>query len=252
MVPCALMHMVDGSLGDYSGETLAGSPAYMVNPATICIRSGYSEGDVLCCASIGRVEMGHLHHDAGSVTISKGGHLFITDPGCQQYFGVYERDYTLGATAHNAPVIDGKIQCVRAARILEESAAGADLSMSVLIDLSECYGFTGDKRVTRLITFDGRNARVTLEDSFEGCAGSEISYYFDLGANAAVSLESGVVSAHIGDDGLYISGRADDKEILFDSRGMDRHVGSRGPNYCSAKIGLDGDSHLITWELEFR
>jgi Heparinase II/III-like protein len=50
---------------------------------------------------------GHLHKDAGHLCLGSQHEWLITDPGYQQYQPGAEREFTLGPTAHNAPVIDG-------------------------------------------------------------------------------------------------------------------------------------------------
>ena len=220
-------------------------PALHVNPAAIAMRSGYNICDTLCGISFGHCMMGHLHYDAGSITISKNGRLYITDPGYQQYYDDnHERDFTVGLTAHNVPVIDGCAQTLRGAFMVSYE------NNRVLLDISACYGYeTGS--VLREINFG--KTLVTVSDSFSGLKAAMIEYHFHLGTNTAASLcKTGTVSVHAEGEGLYIQGETKGVPLPFSPVDMLRHPGSRGPNYIYQGIKLTNDKQSITWKFEFK
>lgn len=69
--------------------------------------------DLTVAISAPRADTGHLHHDAGHLVLGWAGRFWITDPGYQQYRADAEREFTLGIAAHNAPIVDGRGQCMR-------------------------------------------------------------------------------------------------------------------------------------------
>ncbi|GAB3759190.1 heparinase II/III domain-containing protein [Microlunatus parietis] len=103
-------------------------------------------GEVLVAVATPRVEVGHLHHDAGQVILGWRGRTWISDPGYQQYRAGAEQDFTLDHGAHNAPVIDGAGQTRRGAVLAALSATEA------VVDLGGCYPESGGplRRTVRL------------------------------------------------------------------------------------------------------
>jgi len=189
--------------------------------------------------------MGHLHYDAGSITISKNGRLYVTDPGYQQYYtDNHERDFTVGLTAHNAPVINGRAQTLRGAFMVSHE------NNRVLLDISACYGYENGS-VLREINF--AKTLVTVTDSFCGLKAAMIEYHFHMGTNTAASLcKMGIVSAHAEGEGLYIHGETQGVPMPFSPADMLRHPGSRGPNYIYQCIELTDDKQSVTWQFKFK
>jgi len=97
------------------------------------VRTGWDADDVAVAVSKVRSELGHLHTDTGSVVIATQGTWLIDDPGYQQYLPNSERQFAIGPTAHNAPVINGQPQVSRQGevRVLEPGR--------VIIDMTRCY-----------------------------------------------------------------------------------------------------------------
>jgi hypothetical protein len=118
--------------------------------------------------------MGHLQADGGQIILGWQGRFWITDPGYQQYRPGEERTYTLGLQAHNAPVIGGKAQTRRAARmqLLETNAHGWQHART---DLSACYqGLPAGASVQREVWLinDGGLAVVARDTSLGRMSGS--------------------------------------------------------------------------------
>src|ERR1035438_1793615 len=90
-------------------------PISTLFPYTTLFRS---KGDLLAVMGLSRGPMSHLHPDGGQLILGWQGRFWITDPGYQQYRPGDERDYTLGLQAHNAPMIGGTAQTLRASRVL--------------------------------------------------------------------------------------------------------------------------------------
>lgn len=65
------------------------------------LRSGWQTGDLAAVVSCNNSPMSHVQTDNGTVAIGTAGRWLICDPGYQQYMRDVERDFTLGAGAHN-------------------------------------------------------------------------------------------------------------------------------------------------------
>ncbi len=87
------------------------------HPHALSLRTGWDTPDLLAVVGLSRCAMGHLQADGGQIILGWQGRFWITDPGYQQYRPGEERTYTLGLQAHNGPVIGGKAQTRRAARV---------------------------------------------------------------------------------------------------------------------------------------
>ncbi len=165
----------------------------------------------------------------GSGILGWQGRFWITDPGYQQYRPGDERDYTLGVQAHNAPVIGGTAQTVRAARVLllETNAHGWQHARMDL-DLSACYrGLPAGASVQRELwmindggqavvardTFDSLGKDVTVTNSWQG--GNHLAWAFQQGWTR---LSDGQHALWVG----TIPG-------ALEAAGLTRHPGTRGP-----------------------
>jgi len=77
------------------------------------LRSGWSADDVAVVISASESPSGHIQRDNGTLVIGTEKMWLIDDPGYQQYLPGEEREFTIGPTAHNAPVINGVAQSNR-------------------------------------------------------------------------------------------------------------------------------------------
>ncbi len=104
----------------------------------VVLRSGWERDDlatvVACCNS----PMGHLQNDNGTMVVGKAGRWLIADPGYQQYMRGLEREFTLGPTAHNYPVVNGSVQTQKTPRLISLETLSA-ARQRVQIDLTACY-----------------------------------------------------------------------------------------------------------------
>lgn len=130
--------------------------------AAVALRTGGDgpAGEVLVAVATPRVEVGHLHRDAGQVVLGWRGRTWISDPGYQQYRAGSEREFTLDHGAHNAPVIDGAGQTRRAAVLTALSPTEA------VVDLAGCYPERPPGTLSRTVRLDG--AAVLVRDEFAG------------------------------------------------------------------------------------
>ena len=71
------------------------------------LRNGWDANDLAVAVACSNSPMDHIQSDNGTLVIGTRGNWLITDPGYQQYAKGDERDFTVGPTAHNAPLING-------------------------------------------------------------------------------------------------------------------------------------------------
>ncbi|WP_152364627.1 heparinase II/III domain-containing protein [Microlunatus speluncae] len=148
------------------------SPGLMIGcvrqQSVLALRSrlGDQPGDdqLLVAVSTPRVEVGHLHHDAGHVVIGWRGTCWLTDPGYQQYRAGEERTFTLDERAHNVPVIDSVAQHRRRADVRRSTDTAA------VIELSACY--PDEPAVRRTVRIDA--LMIMVRDEIEPAAGVDV------------------------------------------------------------------------------
>lgn len=186
--------------------------------STVTIRTGWDAPDILVAVGASRTPMGHLHFDGGHVVIGWHHRFWISDPGYQQYRAGAERDYTIGALAHNVPVIAGIAQTIRAARILDST------SDTVSLDLTQCYeGLPPEARVHRDVVLSVGTTAV--RDTITGLApGTDIATNWLIGAGLALSFVDGHVRISDGHHALWIATSPGD----LDANDVLRQDGTRG------------------------
>ena len=112
------------------------------------LRSGWDAEDLAVAVSCSTSPMGHLQSDSGTLVLGTRGHWLIADPGYQQYAPGDERDFTLGPTAHNAPVVNGQAVAQKRPRRLALEEPDPNLRR-LAIDLTACYPATAEIRALR-------------------------------------------------------------------------------------------------------
>jgi hypothetical protein len=196
------------------------------HPGAVTMRTGWDSGDLLAAVGLSRCGTGHLHADSGHVVVGWQGRFWITDPGYQQYRPGPERDFTVGARAHNAPVIGGAAQQARAARLLA-AACGPDGTQHMAVELARCYRKLPQQATVRRdiwLVPDGRF--VVVRDEFNGLpAGTEVRTCWQGGAHLGWAFRDGWARLGDGERALWLGGRPG----RFEAVRLTRHEGSRGP-----------------------
>lgn len=126
---------------DGKGITSAAAQPITTNYALV-LRSGYDADDVAVAMGLSTSLMGHIQCDNGSLVIGTRGRWWLDDPGYQQYLKTAERAFTVGTTAHNAPVLGGVAQSVKQPRLLISGRCTTDKEVDALfawVDLTACY-----------------------------------------------------------------------------------------------------------------
>lgn len=111
----------------------------VVNYAAV-LRSGQGKDALALAMGLGCSPMGHIHCDNGSLVLGMRGQWWVDDPGYQQYMRTSERTFTLGESAHNAPVINGVAQAIKQGkRLADNFDAKASRHKFLMVDLTACY-----------------------------------------------------------------------------------------------------------------
>jgi hypothetical protein len=154
------------------------------------LRNGWEADDLAVAVSCSTSPMEHLHRDSGTLVIGTRGCWLITDPGYQQYAPGEERDFTVGPTAHNAPLIDGQpVAEKRPCRLLLEEVDPRLRRLSV--DLTACYPQAAAiQRCVRHVWLSGRDL-VVVADHVEAQRPMRLTYHWHGHPAAAWRLEDG-------------------------------------------------------------
>ncbi|WP_409342562.1 hypothetical protein [Paenibacillus sp. MBLB4367] len=233
-MPAAALDAIEGLLGADQTASDAPQPASKEHPFAISLRTGWDIGDCLVAVGAPRAPQGHLHVDGGHVVIGSFNRFWITDPGYQQYREGAERVFTIGAEAHNAPVV-GYVAQSRRAAVVKRAATDEEGCQLVSLDLTGCYsGLHASNEVHRdvwLIPQEG-NAVVVKDTIVTGANELPVRYYWQGGTLLSWAFVDGWARLGDGERALWvgaISGSPDAplQEALEPAR-LYRHEGSRG------------------------
>ena len=216
------------------------APGGMDAHHAIVLRTGWDRNDLGVAMSVSNSKMGHVQNDNGSIVIGTQDMWLITDPGYQQYMKKREREFTLGPTAHNAPVIDGQCQCrklTERARSLEATGQG---QYRARVNLTSCYPEKlGLKEVIRTVWLTGKTL-VVVCDQVIG-ATTNLSYHWHGHAEAAWWVDSNWARLYHNGSTLWISSpQAEIQEGM-----VDRLPGSRGHQTLS--VAIEGAQQTVWW-----
>lgn len=209
-LPASVLECAE-QLGESATAEFPVRPGTRRQPATVTLRSP----EVAVAISAARVDAGHLHYDAGHLVLGWAGRYWITDPGYQQYRTGAEREFTLGARAHNAPVIDGTAQTKR------RCAARIDGDDHAIFDLSECY--ESDVDIRRDVWLHGGS--VVVRDEIRGVPETAVIHTHWLGGSGlAWSFPDGWARLSDGKRALWLGATVGE----LTPQALGRHPGSRG------------------------
>ena len=185
--------------------------------------------------------MGHLHCDTGTLQISSRGRWIISDPGYQQYLKRTERDFTMGVSAHNTPVINGKSQTRKVPRRKFRFAGAQEALWGVEVEMTD--GYAEDLQVGqvfRTVWLSGRQL-VVVADRIE-CPGLvSIDYHWHGHPEAAWWVADRWARIYLDETTLWItSPQADLREEM-----VDRLPGSRGQ--LTLKTPITGTQPVVWW-----
>lgn len=167
----------------------------------VVLRTGWDANDVAAAVSCSSSPMNHIQRDNGTIVIGTRGHWIVADPGYQQYMKDAEREFTIGPTAHNGPVINGCAQSAKSPRLLALEQTEKD-TYRTAIDLTKCYpAKAGAASVVRTVWLSEKE-RVVVADRVQGKAVKEVTYHWHGHPDAAWWAEDGWALIHL--DGVDV------------------------------------------------
>jgi len=190
----------------------------------VVLRSGWEAGDLAVAMACSDSPMSHIQCDNGSILIGTRGRWAITDPGYQQYVKGAEREFTLGPTAHNAPVINGECQSQKAPRLVSLTRV-SDRIRRADVELAACYpSKLLTKSVLRTLWCADTNL-VVVADQVSGTDVKTIGYHWHGHRDAAWWSKDGWVLIHRPDTSVWLTSpqaEVDDSrvQLLDGSRGQ--------------------------------
>ncbi|PCJ62217.1 MAG: hypothetical protein COA79_03925 [Planctomycetota bacterium] len=189
-------------------------------PATLTLRSDWSDDGIAVATSACLSSAGHIQKDAGTILIGAKEKWLIDDPGYQQYMGTSEREFTLSETAHNFPVINNEGQASKSVEIIDV----CNLDKKVELDLTNCYSEELKlKSVTRKIMIVDQSS-VVVVDRVLGDAVNSVKYHWHGHPDAGWFVENGWAVVGFEDSNLWF--RCLNSNV--ESKNIHRLKGSRG------------------------
>jgi hypothetical protein len=240
----ALLRMADSVADDPSVQ----SPV-ILNYALV-LRTGYATDDLAVAMGLSMSQMGHIHCDNGSLVLGSRGRWWLDDPGYQQYLQTAERRFTVGPTAHNAPVINGHAQVHKQPELLEATRlADAPDVQFALIDLTACYAAeVGVHRVRRAVWLIG-DAHLVVCDEIAAAGPLSVAYYWHGHPDLYWCIQGGaatMVSPVDPDRSLQLFS----PQIQLGPADLARLPGSRGQQTLSVTI-FSASQTAVWWVLSF-
>ncbi len=210
---------------------------------TLTTRSGWSGSDLAVVMSATEVSVGHIQQDNGTIVIGAGGNWLIDDPGYQQYVPGLEREFTLGPTAHNYPVIgkEGVQTANKVNRLEVEQRSGLPC---MAVDITGGYSDrVGVSKVLRKVWQAGDSLVVVADIvQFEGRS-QEINYHWHANPEAALWLQDGSVRIVLDGESLWVTSAG------YPLKGQQIKLlpGTRGQLTIGQTIPADGNDKIIWW-----
>jgi len=168
------------------------------------LRTGWEADDLAVAVSCNNSPMGHLPNDNGTMVLGTQGKWLITDPGYQQYAKGDEREFTVGPTAHNAPVINGAAQSQKRSRrvVLENTSPNR---CHLAVDLVACYPPSVPlTTLVRHVWLAGRNL-VVVADQMEGKEPLQATYHWHGHPDSAWWIEDNWAGLTLGGAQLWFT-----------------------------------------------
>jgi hypothetical protein len=168
------------------------------------LRSGWEPDDLAVAVACSNSPMGHVHNDSGSLVLGTQGKWLVTDPGYQQYAKGEEREFTMGPTAHNAPVVNGTAQTLKQARRIVLEDIGVN-QHRVTLDLTACYAASlGVKTAVRHVWLSGKNL-VVVADQIQTRSPARVTYHWHGHRDCAWWVDAGLALLTLGRTQLWLA-----------------------------------------------
>ncbi len=206
----------------------------------IVLRSGWEARDLAVAIACSDSPMNHIQFDNGSILVGTHGRWAITDPGYQQYVKGAEREFTLGPTAHNAPIVNGERQSRKAPRRVSLERVSERVCRAV-VQLAACYpAKLQAKSVLRTLWCADTNL-VVVADQVAAAEVKTIRYHWHGHRDAAWWSKDGWVLAHLPDSNVWLTS----PQATIDDSNIQLLDGSRGQLTLVAEA--DVQAPVIWW-----
>jgi hypothetical protein len=203
--------------------------------------TGRQDDDLAAVISATNSSVGHIQKDNGTIVIGTGGKWLIDDPGYQQYMPGLEREFTLGPTAHNYPVINRTTQKTSSMKRLECSTR--DGLLYAAVEITDGYNpakFKLDKVVRHLWLID--DSLVVVADRIMGEEIKTVDYSWQVNPQAALWLEQGACLIFLEGNRLWIYSPG----LEIEGENIKRLPGTRGQITVGAQVE-GSDDQCIWW-----
>lgn len=203
------------------------------------LRGGWGRDDLAVAVSCSRSPMSHIQRDSGTLVLGTRGKWLVTDPGYQQYVKGEEREFTIGATAHNTPVIDNLVPNQKRARRKTLQGVTPSLHRAV-IDLTDCYPTAAHvKKLVRHVWLSENNL-VVVADEIEAAKSSEVTYHWHGHPDVAWWFEEGWALMTLDDAQVWLTC----SRAQLTGPNLQRLAGSRGQLSLISKVEV---APVIWW-----
>ncbi|MDE2890247.1 MAG: heparinase II/III family protein [Gemmatimonadota bacterium] len=207
----------------------------------VVLRSGWEPDDLAVAMAASNSKMSHVQNDNGTIVIGARGRWPVSDPGYQQYMKKREREFTLGPTAHNAPVINGMAQTGKPAdrRVVLRKRNGT--THMAELDLTDGYpAGLAMKRVARTLWLSDRDL-VVVADQVRGGSVEAITYCWHGHPDAAWWVQDNMARVYAPDLTLWIGS----PQARITDQDVDRLPGSRG--HLTLRASADPSAPCVWW-----
>ncbi|CAK0750165.1 Heparinase II/III family protein [Gammaproteobacteria bacterium] len=206
------------------------------------LRTGWEADDLAVALSCTNSPAGHIPCDSGTLVLGTRGTWLISDPGYQQYAKGDEREFTVGPTAHNAPLINGLAQTQKRPRRLALENLGPGVQ-HVAVDLTACYPLGASAvSVVRHVWLLGKNL-VVVGDQIQTKSLVPITYYWHGHPGAAWWVEANWAGITLDDVQLGMIS----PQVPVSLANLQKLPGSRGQTTLVANF--DGTAPVAWWIL---
>jgi hypothetical protein len=149
------------------------------------LRSGWEPEDLAVAVSCTTSPMSHIQIDNGTLLIGTQRDWLITDPGYQQYVKGDEREFTVGRTAHNAPLINGAAQTQKRARRIALETVVPRAVHRLVVDLTACYPSSASVKAVVRHVWLYQNHLVVVADCVDAAKRPRLEYHWHGHPDAA-------------------------------------------------------------------
>ncbi|MEZ7811170.1 heparinase II/III domain-containing protein [Alcaligenes phenolicus] len=217
------------NMAESAGATGGATLKWVRNPHAVVMRAGSPEDQLAAVVGASVSPMGHIQADSGSIVLGMRKRWWVDDPGYQQYAQTTERDFTVGPTAHNTPVINGLGQVFKRAVIVSAPDVKIDGSgtMELTLDLTACYEpQCGVRKLERTVWMLPAGNHVVICDVIDTVLPAQVTWHWHGHSELYWALNKTGVSLVDGEMGdvLHVTS----PQLITTAASIQRLPGSRG------------------------